>query len=417
MTFPALLAALVVSPIQGSQVPFGDPQGVTEPSRLALTPVLDGEIKRDEWDGFAKLESGEAYLQWEPGILYVAGKIPVDQDLVVSIDVKQDGWLVGKDNLEFRLRPVEGKVVVTARQLDATNVAGPKWVDLPGFEGSTLTAMKSDEMGVSIEAAITDPGIGMLPVKEGDRYNVRIDSLAQTSQQLEPFLPRVAKEVKMAMQRASAMPMGLNWKVEDSGRVVTPGKTTKIRFSFNTKEEIPIKKIDIKPEGPLAEQTTSMGIPFPEFDKKGRAFVDYETGTSDQAPTGYHLLSGVLSTADGAPAIIQASFRIAPLVDIDVVAGKFEEKDTEQSIKVPFIIKSNSPNRLDGFFDVDVPKGWEIVRGNEKNFIIYNSRSGVRRVLTLTIPPHTSGVFPFHFKTRIGQQSFEQTGWINIEKK
>jgi len=418
MTLPVLLAVLGALAPQDSQVPFSQPQGVTEPSRLALTPTLDGVISPDEWDSFAKTADGETYMQWEPGKLYVAAKMPEGRDLLVSIDAKQDGWLVGKDNLEFRLRAVDGKVVVMARRLDATNVAGPKWIDLPGFALSSKGAVKSDGTNETLEAAIIDPGVDALNIEEGQRMMMRLDIVPQTSQQLEPFYPRVGTSVKMAMQRASALPVGLKWDIENGGRSVTPGNSTKIRFTFNagTKDDPGIKKIDIKPLGEIADRATSIGIPFPAFDKKGRAFVDYETKTDKATPTGYHLLASTLTTADGAPAMIQASFRVAPLVDFDLANGEIRAKDAPQTIKIPFFIRSNSTRRLDGFCNVDAPEGWDILKGDDKSFIIYNSRAGIRRVITVTIPAKASGTFPLRFKGQIGNRSFEETQWLTVRE-
>lgn len=414
MTLPVILAALGVFQTQEPQVPFSQPQAVAEPSRLAMTPVIDGTIGVDEWDGFAKTGDDETFLQWEPGKLYVAAKLPTDKDLIVSVDTKQNGWLVGKDNLEFRLRVVDGKVTVKARELDATNVAGPKWIDLPGFSLASSGVAKVDGAVTTLEAVLIDPGMGLLPVKDQERMMIRMDAVPPTSQQLEPFYPRVGALVKMVMERGSAMPVGLNWDIENGGRSVTPGNSTKIRFTFNTKEELAIKKIDIKPLGPLSDRAASLGIPFPEFDKKGRAFVDYETKTDKTAPTGYHLLSSTLMTADGAPAVIQASFRIAPLVDFDLANGELKTKEVAQTIKIPFFIQSNSTKRLDGFCNVVAPEGWEILKGEDKSFIIYNSRAGVRRVIMVTIPAKAVGTFPIRFKGQIGERSYEEVRWLTI---
>lgn len=415
MTFTALLTAFaLVSPQEPT--PYTDQQAVAEPSRLAMTPVIDGSITADEWDAFVQTNSGEAFLQWEPGRLYVAGRIPADRDLVVSLDSKQNGWLVGKDNLEFRLRVTDGKATLTARQLDATNVAGPKWIELPAFDKAAIVAGKTENGEVQIEAAIVDPGTGMLPIKDGERYMVRMDVVAQSSQSTEPFYPRVGKLITLKTERASAMPMGLDWKVEDPGRTVTPGGSTKVRFSFSTKEEIGLKKIEIKPLGPLSNHAATLGQPFPSFDKKGRTFVDYEAKTGKDAPTGYHLVSSILTTNDGAPAMIQASLRVAPLVDFALSDERIELKQGVQEIKIPFYIKSNSVNRLDGTCEVEVPQNWEILKGDDKGFIIYNSRASVRRVLTVKLPADAAGTLPLRFRGKIGDRVIDEVRWISIKR-
>lgn len=416
MTFPAIIAALSL-PMTQDATPFTQPQGVAEPSRLAITPVLDGLVSPDEWDGFAKSNDGETFLQWEPRKLYVAGKIPADRDLVLSIDSKQNGWLVGNDNLEVRFRLVDGKVTVTARQLDATNVNGPKWIAQPILERAAIVNGKVHDGITHIEAALVDPGSGLLPTTENEKFSARLDVIAQSAQATEPFYPRVGTPLRLAEERASAMPVGLNWNVEQPGRSLTPGTASKIRFTFNSKENPNLKKIEIKPIGPLADHATVLGQPFPAFDKKGRAMVDYEARAGKEAPTGYHLVATTLTTSDGIPAMIQASVRIAPLVDFVLTDAKIELKAGVQEIKIPFYIKSNSNYRLDGDCDVQTPQNWEILKGDEKDFTIYNGKSGVRRVLTVRIPADTAGTVPMKFKATIGTRVVEDVRWLTVSRK
>src|SRR5208283_2501321 len=89
----------VVQPVQ----PFVAPVVVKQTDRLALTPKLDGKIDPEEWDPFSSQGGLDTYFQWEPRKLHMAARVPVGQDLIVSLDLKGDGWLVGKDNVEVRV--------------------------------------------------------------------------------------------------------------------------------------------------------------------------------------------------------------------------------------------------------------------------------------------------------------------------
>ncbi len=416
MTLTALITALTFANVQ-EPTPFSELQAVAEPTRLALTPIIDGAITADEWDAFVQGQDGEMFLQWEPGRLYIAGRFPADRDMVISLDNKHNGWLVGKDNFEFKLRLEDGKVRVSTRQLDATNVAGPKWVALPAFDKAVVAAGKTENGETQIEAAIVDPGLGLLDIKDGERYLIRMDSVAQTDQVTEPFYPRVGKLVTLKTERASAMPVGLDWKVENPGRTVTAGGSTKIRFSFSTKTDVGLQRLEIKPLGPLTGHAATVTQPFPNFDSKGRTFVDYEAKTGKDAPAGYHLLSNTLITSDGAPAMIQASLRVAPLVDFLLPEDKMNLKVGVQEIKIPFYIKSNSTNRLDGFCEVEVPDSWQILKGDDKGFIIYNSRASVRRVLTVKIPADAAGTLPMRFRGKIGDRTVEEVRWLTLTRK
>jgi len=415
MTFPAIVAALVLT-VPQDPTPFTQRQGVAEPSRLALTPVIDGALRADEWDLFAQGESGEVFLQWEPGRLYIAGRMPEDRELVFSLDNRQDGWLVGKDNFEFRVRLMDGRATMIARQLDATAVSGPKWIPLPAFEKAAILAGTAEKGEAQLEAAIVDPGLGVLAIRDQERYSVRLDVVSQAAQAADPFYPRIGTLVKLTTQRASAMPIDLDWKVEDPGRSVTRGKSTKMRFSFSSKKDPGIKKIEIKPMGPLAEHATIVSEPFPAFDRKGRTYVDYEAKTDRMAPTGYHLVNTTIFTADGSPALIQASVRVTSLVEFKLEDKNLDLASGAADVKIPFFIKSNSVNRIDGFFEVEGPNGWEILKGNDKGFVIYNSRAGVRRVLTVRIPATARGPMPIRFKATIGQHIVEEMCWLTIDR-
>src|SRR5690242_14981297 len=121
MILPLLLAAAGFE----IQDQFSQPLEVAQPVRLQLTPNLDGKIDREEWDALGS----NTYLQWEPGRVYAAAQMPAGKALVFSIDGKGDGWLVGRDNIEYRVTVKDGHAVVTARELDATAVKEPVWRD------------------------------------------------------------------------------------------------------------------------------------------------------------------------------------------------------------------------------------------------------------------------------------------------
>jgi hypothetical protein len=412
MTFSVILVATSIAVSQDPSV-LVQPQPVAEPVRLALTPNIDGMIKADEWDFFAQSNEGETFFQWEPGKLYFAGRFKADRELVVSVDTRQDGWLVGKDNVEFRIRVNGNSATVYARQLDATRATGPRWVDLPKLSLASLARASENNGEAVVEAMVQDPGVDILPIRDKERFNLRMDVIAQSSQSLDPFLPRIGTLVRLATQRASAMPVGLDWKVEDPGRSITQGRSASVRFSFSSKANPGLKKVEVKPLGMLARHAQTLTRPFPEL-KKGRAFFDYETKAGSEAPTGFHLVATTLFTSDGIPSMIQASVRVAPLVDFSIVEDRFKLRTGVQELKIPFYIESNSTLRLDGSYSVELPARWSTVLGQERNFLIYNSRASVRRVLTIKMPADSAGTFPLHFKAVIGDRVVEQTRWVTV---
>ena len=93
-------------------------QKPVDPVLLALTPVLDGRLDPEEWLPIEMSAGFAGYLQWEPGALHFAGVAPKDTDVVLYLDLSADGWLVGDDNREIRIRFDIGTAVATARVLD-----------------------------------------------------------------------------------------------------------------------------------------------------------------------------------------------------------------------------------------------------------------------------------------------------------
>lgn len=412
MTLPALIA---VSLFASGQEPslFTVRQAVAEPTRLALTPSLDGQIRADEWDAFSQSGDGETFFQWEPGKLYFGGRLKSDRELVVSLDLKGDGWLIGRDNYEFRFRNRDGRATVSSRRLDATRESGPVWVDQPSLERAASVTGSEGNGEAQIEALVQDPGLDVLSIGDKSAFGVRMD-LAMPGSGVA-YLPRAMTAVRLATARASAMPVGVNWKVEDPGRDPTPGRKTSVRFSFSANVDPGFKKIEVRPMGGLANQAKALNEAFPAF-QKGRSFVDYEASTSRTAPVGYHLLTATLFTADGIPSMIQASMRVSPLVDFLVPTNRFSLKKGVQEFKIPFYIKSNSILRLDGSYEVHDPTNWTLKRGSDQKFLIYNSRGSVRRVLTAKIPADAEGPTPLRFSAQIGDRTVDQYHWITIDR-
>ena len=83
-------------------------------------------------------------------------------------------------------------------------------------------------------------------------------------------------------------------------------------------------------------------MPFPPFDDKGRAFVDYSTKLDPSVETGYRVLRGTLNSPDGTSGIIQASFRIAPILDFDIVQRNLKVDIHDRSIKMAYYLTSNT---------------------------------------------------------------------------
>jgi hypothetical protein len=395
---------------------FQTPFVVAEPNRLALTPKLDGELSDEEWDPLVSSEVLKGYLQWEPGLLHFAATVPSGQDVVLSLDMRANGWLVGNDNLEIRVAAGQGGTPrVTARMVDATNVAGPTWVELPGVSQAAVAVAKAGENGTTYEVTISDADLGLFPTSDGKGLAVRLDAIPSESAPLAAYIPRVLAPVSFTYRRAAAVPNDLKWGVEGAGHIVLPGNSIRIRYTFNGSDKLGLKKLSLRSEGWLKDSTTQTSVPFPIFDNKGRAFVDYETAIRPDATVGYRISRGELEAGDGLTALIQSSYRVAPVVDLELVRQEIKSQPRDQRVKVAYHLKSNSPRRVNGTVAVTLPTGFHLVSNQSKEFGIFNARGTNRRVLEMDIPANAKGVYPIQVRMEIGGQMTDKTFYLNIQ--
>lgn len=405
-----LSPVLLLLATQGS--PFTVAPVVPEPKRLMRTPTIDGKMDANEWDELYTANGMTAYLQYEPRKLYIAAKIAAGQDVLVSIDQKSNGWLQGFDNVEIRLHMNQGKPEVQVRELDGTLKEGPRWVDSSGFSASSVAAASAD--GTFVEAMIVDPGVDSLTLKRLDKPSVRFDAIASDAPSPEPFLPRVLAQIDLNDTRGVALPATLEAKVEDGGRVIQPGDATKFKLQFKGSDSLGIKRITMSGDGPAKDLMSLVEQPFPPFNAKKYAGVDFPTVLAATAPEGYHWAKATLTMASGPEAAVQWSFRSAPLVDFELVPVEIKSKEYDETYKIPFYIRSNSPRRLDGTYKIELPAGWIVKAGGEGSFLIYNSRANTRKVLTVVVPRKATGPFPIKVTVKVGKKTVEQQDWLTI---
>ncbi|MBI1757179.1 MAG: hypothetical protein HY248_06985 [Fimbriimonas ginsengisoli] len=392
------------------------PNQIAETTRLAITPRLDGKIGADEWDPLTNPENVQTFFQWEPGKLYVAGKLPLGWDFVFSLDRNANGWLVGRDNLEARITLKEGKPKLQVRGLDSTDSQGPKWFDAADFEQASSVAAKADDKGWTFELALGDPGRGLLPTGPS-QVGVRIDAVPASAAPSEAYLPRSMTTLKLAFDRHAGMPGKLIWRPLVIARSIVPGDQVKVRHTFNGNNDLHLHRLEMRSQGPLKDATTSLGMPFPEFDPKGRAFLDYTTSVEKGTDPGWFVQRSTLEGEDGVSSVLETCLRIAPPIDFDLTREQIPFSDTIRTIRMSAILQSNSSRRLDGTLTFVPPTGWRVMRGSDKAFIIPHARGRVRRTFELEVPGGVTGPFQITFRAYVGSKVIEQSTWLTVVPK
>ncbi len=421
MPLPLLFAlALVQDPVQDvpptfvqEAVNFSMPYEVLESSRLSITPKVDGRIEDEEWDPLGTASMGKAFFQWEPGKLHVAGVVPEGSELLASFDLRQNGWLIGSDNLQVRISQIAGQPTVTAWLLDATRLSGPTWIDLPGIAMAS-TVMSRTENGITTyEASIGDSGIGLIPVENGSKLAIRMDAPLATETNFEPFLPRVLTNVNLLMQRSAAIPTGMKFNVEGINKTVVPGENVRIRLTFNGNNNMNLNRLAMRSEGFARDMTNKLEVPFPKFDNKGRAFVDYDTAVADGASHGYRVLRADLVSADGINSMLQGTYRVAPPIDFELVRQQIPVSPNDRSSKYVFYAKSNTGKRVTGDVTVQLPAPLRVLNGTTRK-IQFAGRQRQRMEFEAFLPQGTAGTFPVTFRSTLNGVTTEQVAFFTV---
>lgn len=382
---------------------------VAEVERIQLTPKIDGKIDEEEWDPLGSSGDAKTYFQWEPGAIHVAATGAVGKDLLVSVDPGGDGWLVGSNNLEVRIGLRDGKPVVKLRLLDATNVAGPTYRDIPNVEIASSAMISPDG---TIEATIVDPGLGLLPLK-GGKFAARVDVIATDAPSVGANEPRMLAPLKLDQERAAALPGGLKTKIDFNDIPVVPGDGLSIRFSFNG-EPMP-KRIALRTEGLGREATSASEMPFVDNGKKS-ARIDYKTQVQPGATLGYRIARATLTDADGVPSIVQASYRISAPADVELRETRLRKSDKDRSLKMGYTIFGNARRLQEGKVSISVPEGFRILNGDdEQNLKRFEPRLGLPKSFGLFVPANSTGTVPIKFAFELDKKKFEVVRYVTVD--
>ena len=404
----ALLAAVLLGQ-QGanlSAMPMID-----TPVRLAITPVLDGKLEPEEWDQLA----GQTYFQWEPEILYWAAKAAENEEVVLSLDYNADGWLVGDDNLEVRIRMEGGEARVRVRFLDATDPAGPQWRDggVPP-EAIKLAASPAEGGGWILESSYTPP-YQSGPV-EGRKVGVRVDKVAAGLDLGEPYLPRGLAFVSLQMDSSNGLLPEMSWKPVINNRSIAREDRLKFRFEVSRdSESLNLTRYEFRGEGLARDVVASGNQPFPPF-SRNRASLNIDSVISKTAVPGWRVIRAEIAGPNGEPVLLRTSVRIADLIDFEIPLREPLRASTDmQVIKTSITLRSQFTGRMEGMFSVEVPSDWSVTKNKEAKFSIFHSRGTTKIPVEIVVPRNIVGVFPITFKAKVGEEEMFKTIYLPID--
>ena len=337
---------------------------------------------------------------------------------VAALDTETGAFLHNSQagGMQFDALTGGGKINAKMRRLDGRDPAGPKWIEMPDEELLSTVKGMIDEKGWNFELSLGDSGRGLWPSEPG-QIELRIDYVPSNMAPADPFLPRALTNVQLVMERSAGLPDKLVWHSRMLSRNVVPGEKIKIRHTFNGSNDLKIRRLEMRGEGEGFAASGSFGYPFPLFDEKGRAFIDYATDIAANASQGWRIHRGDLSFGDGVTGVTETSFRVAPLVDFDLPKDVLPFSDKERVVRIAVSLQSNSTMRLDGYLHMSPPDGWAVRQGNDKPFIVYYGRQHVRRVFEIVIPKESAGLFPLTFTANIGPKTVTAIRYMSVRSK
>ncbi|MCH7905174.1 MAG: hypothetical protein IH944_11520 [Armatimonadetes bacterium] len=403
--FPLFVAFGLVPVADMSTVPT-----VAVVDRLAHTPELDGVLSADEWDQF-EADSG---MQWEPGKLHWSAVVPSDFDVLLSLDLNADGWLVGDDNIEVRISRTASGTMVSTSRLDATNRDGPVWIPsaIPGH--LIERAQSAADYHWTLEASMDLDRKRFM--RQGDTIGVRIDAVRSGASLGPAYAPRRLAYVNLVLDQG-LNDADISWKVGARFREVAREDGLKMRFDLQRRDgsDVGVESVDIRFEGDRGSDLAAISRPFGRFDSRGKARLEYESAIAGDASTGYRILKAELKRSDGSVTVLRASFRINDLVQFEVsIPRQVTQSQVEQVVKGHVYIRSTGTGRIKGVFSARCVDGWQINRGGNEEFLIFHPRGRQRIPIEITIPAYALGAYPIRLEARIGERVIEQIAYIEV---
>lgn len=409
------LATIIAQSASAPPEPMMQPQPVVDQLRLALTPVMDGVVSDQEWDLLTETGHGPTFFQWEPGAVYWAAKPEPGFDVVLSLDLKGDGWLVGNDNFELRSSLEANVVRVSVRQVDATDRNGPKWVEPQVLEQSIAVSGKPSFEYWNLEGKFSPVIEGLEPALDS-KVGVRIDVVPSETETGPAYMPRGLSFQRLRFDKSRGLFSGLTWRPDTKTRSVARQDPFQFKFRFELDADCPsLQAVDVTGEGIARDIVKQVTLPFPNVDPKGNGLVVYESNVAAASISGYRVLRASVLAADGRIALIRTSFRVADIIDIDPNLPKaIDFSDEAQTVKSHVWLKSQALDRVTGQFTMRLPKDWKIVKGESVNLLIYHSKGTQKVPVEFQVPAGTRGVFPVQYSVDLGDTTINRTTYVSV---
>lgn len=366
--------------------------------------------------------SGDApvtYLDWDSDALYVAAIVPNGSDLVLSFDGNNDGFLIGNDNLELRVK-VGQTPSLTARIMDGNNRVAPTWLDASGYvSASAVSVQPHDGTSQVVLLKIVDPGYGIVVPKVGSKLAMRVDLIASAAGPTEAFLPRALTQLSFVTHQAVVAQAGIEATIDPDRLQSSPGTTTEMPWNFSSTPTTNLVGVATSMEAPNTDLASQTITPLPALDAKFTTGVSQLMTLSSAVKPGVAVLDAEVTGKVGAGATATAikhrfSFTINDDIEIDASSFKTVLSPKNPNITSTLKLYSHTDKRVQGSFEVIPPTDWRVIKGTGEPFYIYSRKGHAVRGFVLAPPPGAKGSFPIILRALVPGKTFVKTIWITI---
>lgn len=385
--------------------------GASYPSTGVVTPSAAAP------GGQAGSRIAGGYVSWTPGVIYVAGIVPQGQDLVVSIDSKATGQPFGATDADFEVRIPGGSGTPVVRQASGGAL---KELTAWGSLIKTAVAPDPDMPGFEVvQAAIVDPSSAYFPTKVGSQFAIRLDAVTP-GQVTTLGTKRALSLVEVSQSK------GPNGAADASGPAY-PGLSVNGSTQFTAglapslnlvpKGNWPgsVGKVSVDPVGVDASSLGAMSLtPGAGFEGTTQP-IPYPVFVGKTITPGYGAFIVRLTNGTTLPTTYYLPYRVVEPISIESQSAVLHSVDAPQKVKIQANLISNVRAAIHGVFSVNVPPNWEVDKGTDKSFVLYNINNKSVRDLVVTVPSSVPpGLYPITLSAAFGQQAVTKTVYVVV---
>jgi hypothetical protein len=406
-----------------------------EVQRVKRTPPLEPALGlQDKWDPLYSAQDGTGkrtgYLNWDNNYLYLAAEVPAPTIVRFELDMKNDGWLRGADNLVVQIDPdgntVNGITGVKAFRFDTVqNKDRPVWAMAPfPLEEMKVRSGRTAQGNYGVIVALPRRPDAGLNCRAGQTFGVRFDAgnlpnpEDETELALRPMLRVTLVDEIIAMTTG-----GLSVRVLLDSREISPGENIRatLEIKNNSKEILRTGRMFL-----LGSQASS-----PYIDSASFALSDVPPGKSIKrelrssvaptTPLGAVVVAGGFEVEGGKTITALTSFdRVDPyevLFETEqraVVGGGETTKGDLREAKL--VIKSKAKAKDTAQATLTLPEGWTLEGGKTTEERSLKFKGDVQGIFWKILVPTSAppGEYPVSVVVEVAGKTYRRTDTIAI---